>query len=124
MLAVLAGIVAGLKLLGGIVAGVRATGSMTEGLLGVFVVPIVLLVGTLVLLPRAALRRRLRSVAVVLGTTGCGAGFVAMLGPLVQWGPFSPWLAGGAALAVCSSGALIAILVACAVLDDGERAVP
>ena len=119
-LALLAGIVAGLSLLGGIFAGVTATGSRAQGLVGVIGVPLLLAGGTWWLRPRVALRRRLRSLAVVVATTGCGVGLVSLIWPLVHAGSLPQRVADGAALAVCFSGGLIAILAACAVWDDGE----
>ncbi len=131
VLLVIAGFCAGLKILAGVVGGIMVAGSAVQGVVGLIVVPGALFLGTRVLVRRADLRRKLRSVAVVVGATSCGVGLVAVSwrmvvaimtdSPVREVDPAPAWVGDCVAVAMCVAAGLFAVLVASEVLDDRPR---
>lgn len=121
--------VSALRILGAAVQAVRGADSVTHALCGVVVIPAALWIGTRFLRSRPALRRRLRTVAVVAGATSCGVGLVAVTWPMlvaivsgasvVEVGSTPAWASDAAAVAMCGAAGLVAVLIAAEILDDG-----
>lgn len=124
----LTGVVAVARILGAAVQALRGADSVIQAVCGVVVIPAALWIGTWFLRSRPALRRRLRTVAVVAGTTSGGAGLVAATWPMlvaivtgasvVDVGPTPAWASDVAAVAMCGAGGLVAVLIAAELLDD------
>lgn len=125
----LTAVVAVAKVLGAAVQAFRGADSLVYALCGVLAIPGALWIGTWFLRSRPALRRRLRAVAVVAGTTSCGAGLVAATWPMlvaivtgasvVDVGPTPAWASDVAAVAMCGAAGLVGVLIAAELLDDG-----
>ncbi len=117
------------QILAAAVQALRGADSIIQAVCGVLVIPAALWSGTWFLLSRPALRRRLRTVAVVAGTTSCGAGLVAVTWPMsvaivtgtsvVDVGSTPAWASDLAAVAMCGAAGLVAVLIAAELFDDG-----